>query len=99
MNERPSVVTDERVLAVLRGAALEQLSLPDEQLARLRPDAVLEEVLELDSMAQVILIMEIEEAYGMRFEPEDMERIRTVGDLIRVVRERATQEPKEAVSA
>ena len=50
-------------------------------------------------MAQVILIMEIEEAYGMRFEPEDMERIRTVGDLIRVVRERATQEPKEAVSA
>ena len=50
-------------------------------------DKRLIEQLEADSLDVVELAMELEDEFEVQFADEDYERIRTVGDAIRVVRE------------
>jgi acyl carrier protein len=38
-----------------------------------------------DSMAQVKLLMAVEEAFGLHFSSREMDRLRNVGDLIEIV--------------
>jgi len=38
--------------------------------------------LNLDSLAMYELVIELEERYGLRISDEDLDRIRTVGDII-----------------
>jgi len=39
-----------------------------------------------------VLIPEIEEHYGILFEPENREKIETLRDLVQMIRSRATRE-------
>ena len=82
----------EGILTVLRRIAVEKLEMTPARLERIRPDASLVEVLELDSLAQVVLVLEIEEHYGFQFDPEEIARVRTIADLVGVIRSRASQE-------
>ena len=50
-------------------------------------DTRLIEELKADSLDVVELVMELEDEFEMQFADEDYERIRTVGDAIRVIRE------------
>jgi acyl carrier protein len=79
----------EAILADLKRIAVGKLELAPERLARIRPDASLVEVLELDSLAQVVFVLEIEEHYGFRFEPEEIARVQTIADLVGVIRRRS----------
>ena len=80
---------EEEILADLKRIAVARLAMEADRIDRVGPDDLLAEVLRLDSMAQVVLALELEDRYGFSFEPEDMVRIRTVGDLVRIVRMRA----------
>ena len=79
----------ERILAGLRRIAVEKLEMPPARIEKLRPDASLVEVLELDSLAQVVFILEIEEHYGFQFDPEEIARVRTIADLVGVIGRRS----------
>lgn len=86
---------DEEILAHLRAVCAEELELPPEQVAAIGLRTSVVEGLQLDSLSQVILLGRIEEQYGFVFEPEHRERlqtIRTVQDLIDIIRERVAEE-------
>ncbi len=53
--------------------------------ADLRPDAELERDLQLDSLSVVELQVALEDAVGVRVEPDDPAAVRTLGDLQRVL--------------
>ena len=84
---------EERILSHLRKIAVEILELDPETIRRLDPDLPLVETLHLDSVAQLVLLTVVEEEYGFLFEPEDAERLRTIADLVRIIRERAVRSP------
>jgi len=80
------------VLERLRLLARDELELKPDDLARLGPETQLVEGLQLDSLKQVVLVTYIEEEFGFELAYDDGERLqsmRTVGDLIRLIRERA----------
>lgn len=82
----------EDILARLRQVAREDLELAPEQIDALSLDQPLGDGLALDSLRQVILVTRIEDIYGFEFEPADQERLaglRTLGDLVGLVAERA----------
>lgn len=83
----------EAILPVLRRIAVEKLEMAPARLERLRPDASLVEVLELDSLAQVVFILEIEEHYGFQFDPEEIARVQTISDLVGVIGSRLAPGP------
>ena len=61
---------------------------------KLEPDAVTEEKsfaddLGADSLEQVELVMSLEEEFGIQISDEEAEQIRTVGDAINFITERA----------
>ncbi len=81
----------DNILLHLRQVAQEELDLPPEEIEHVSLDTPIVEGLKLDSLTQVVLIAEIEEHYGFEFEPEDLERLLTVADLVRAIQERATR--------
>ena len=83
---------EQEILAFLRKIAEEELELEPEQIARILMDTPIVEGLKLDSLTQVVLITEIEEHYGIVFEPEDREKLETIQDLVEMIRSRATRE-------
>ena len=56
------------------------------------PETDLAEELQLDSLAQLTLIVEIENHFRICFEPHDEQGIRTVGDLVQVIGRRLIEE-------
>jgi acyl carrier protein len=84
---------EERVLSHLRSIAVEILELDPETVRGFAPELPLAEALHLDSVAQLILLTEIEDKYGFLFQPEDAERLRTMADLVQIIRERAVRSP------
>ena len=87
--EGPSKVSKEEILSHLKQIAIEKLELTPGQISRIRLDAPLVEILELDSLAQVVFILEIEDHYGFTFELEEREQLHTVEDLVKVIQARA----------
>ena len=77
--------TESEVLDYLRKVAREELKLPQQQIDSVRPETPIVEGLQLDSLAQVVLLSKIETDFGLVFEPEDRERLQTVGDLVRAL--------------
>jgi acyl carrier protein len=87
--------SDEDVLAYLKEICQEELELPPEQVAKIDLHASVVEGLQLDSLAQVILLGRIEEEYEIIFEPEHRERlqtVRTVQDLVAMIRGRIEEQ-------
>jgi acyl carrier protein len=90
-----AALTDDEIVAYLRQISREELDLPAEQVAKLDLDSPMVEGLQLDSLAQVILLAQIEERYGFVFGLEDREQLQTieaVRDLVEMIRQRAQAE-------
>lgn len=49
--------------------------------------------LELDSLQHMALVIEIENRFRVRLEPEDEAGIATIGDLVQVIRRRLPDDP------
>jgi acyl carrier protein len=79
MNNAP----EQDVLKFLRSVVRDLINLPPEQIAAIRLEATIGETLQLDSLAQVVIVAAIEEKYGCHFDPEDWQQINTVADLVR----------------
>lgn len=87
--------SDADILAYLKEICQEELELPPEQVATIDPHTSVVEGLQLDSLAQVILLGRIEEEYEIVFEPEHRERlqtIRTIQDLVGIIRQRVEEQ-------
>jgi acyl carrier protein len=80
-----SIRTTEEILSYLRKIAIETLKLDSEHISRIQPDSPLFETLLLDSLSAVEIMFEIEEYYGIQFEPEDMMRVKTIKDLVGLI--------------
>ena len=84
--------TDEEILEYLKVLARTELELRPEQVANLRPDTLILEGLQLDSLKQVVLLTNIEETFGFELSLDDrgeLQNLSTVADLIRFIRTRA----------
>jgi acyl carrier protein len=92
----PSVMTwnEKSILDHLKEIAQEQLNLTPEQLAAIEPDAPVLDALRLDSLAQVVLMAAIEQDFGCTFEPEELQQIHSVRDLVTLIVRRVGQEPQ-----
>jgi len=65
--------------------AQEQMNLTPEQIAAIRPEARIIDGLELDSLAQVVLMTSIERDFGCTFSPEQLQGVETVHDLVQLI--------------
>jgi acyl carrier protein len=87
-----ATLSEEYILDRLRVLAREELEMKPDDIARVGPDTLLVEGLQLDSLRQVVLVTSIEGQFGFELTHEDRDRLvalRTVGDLIHLIRERA----------
>jgi acyl carrier protein len=73
------------ILIHLQQVAREQLNLTPEQIDAIRPQARIADGLELDSLAQVVLMTSIERDFGCTLAPEDLQKVETVGDLAQLI--------------
>jgi acyl carrier protein len=90
-------LSDSHLLAHLKVLAGTELELEAEQIARIELDTPIVEGLQLDSLKQVVLIASLEETYGFELSPQDLEQLQalqTVGDLVRMIRQRSTPNVK-----
>ena len=76
---------DERVKQII----VEQLGVNEDQVT---PEASLIDDLGADSLDIVELVMAFEEEFGQEIPDEDTEKIRTVGDVVRYLEQRAANE-------
>lgn len=77
------------ILAGVRGVLRTHLAVAD----RVDPGTDLTEELQLDSIARLTLIVEIENHFRICFEPDDEQGIQTVGDLVEAIARRLGEEP------
>jgi acyl carrier protein len=90
---RAEALSDAQLLAQIRMLAATELELKEEQVAGVQLDTPIVEGLELDSLKQVMLLTSLEETYGVVLAPatvEELRALRTVGDLVRLIRERSS---------
>lgn len=73
--------------SILRGMNLEHEVGPDTHIRR---------DLDLDSLRRIELVIEVENRFRVRLEPEDEEDVETLGDLADVVRRRAGERGDDA---
>jgi acyl carrier protein len=73
------------ILAYLKKTATEDLKLTQDQIDAIRPEVQIADGLSLDSLAQTVLVSKIENDFGIMFEPEDLQQVRTVEDLVRLI--------------
>ena len=59
----------------------------------IQPEATLQADLELDSLDAVELAMAMEDEFNIKILDEDMRNLRTVGDVLALLRERVKQAP------
>ncbi len=81
------------ILLHLREIARDGLNMTPEQLGTIDRDAPLIEALRLDSLAQVVLVTQVEADFGCVFEPEEWQQLQTVDDLVRMIAARVREEP------
>jgi acyl carrier protein len=90
---RTGALSDTQLLAHLRMLAVTELELKAEQADGIQLDTPIVEGLALDSLKQVVLLTSLEDTYGVVLAPADLEEVKalqTVGDLVRMVRERSS---------
>ena len=87
---------EETILEHLKKIAREQLNLTPEQIAAIGPDVSLMDALQLDSLAQVVLVTTIEQDFGCAFGLEQWQQLVTVQDLVRMIASRVCEmEPRQ----
>jgi len=83
----PTLVTwnEETILEHLKKIAREQLNLTTEQIEAIGPSVSLMDALQLDSLAQVVLVTTIEQDFGCAFGLEQWQQLETVQDLVKMI--------------
>jgi acyl carrier protein len=82
--------SQEAILQRLKQVAREELNMSPEKIAAIDPDAPLVETLQLDSLAQVVLMSNIEQDFGCVFDPDELQQIRTLRDLLAMISSRVS---------
>jgi len=59
------------------------------EASMMKPDTDLVADLDLDSLAMFELVIELEEEYGLRISDEDIERIKTISDIVSFIERHA----------
>ena len=89
---RASIPTELEVLAAIADVARRHLGWTGEMAA----DQVMVEALALDSLRQMTLLVEIEDRFRIRLDEDDDRAIRTVGDLVALVRRKCAADAGDA---
>lgn len=76
--------TDEQIFATLQGILRDAFEV---EVATIVPEAKLFDDLDLDSIDAVDLAIKLQDLTGKRIKPEQFKTVRTVGDVVRTVRE------------
>ncbi|MDN5869337.1 MAG: acyl carrier protein [Nitrococcus sp.] len=83
-------MTTQDIFQTLKDTLVEQFELDP---AAITPDARLNEDLDLDSIDAVDMIIKLQELTGCKVSPEDFKKVRTVGDVERVIRDLISNKP------
>jgi acyl carrier protein len=76
---------EETILEHLKTIAKEQLNLTPEQIQAIGPSVSLVDALQLDSLAQVVLVTTIEQDFGCAFGLDQWQQLETVQDLVKMI--------------
>lgn len=60
----------------------------DDDELELKPDMTADDVDGWDSLAHIRLILSVQKAFGVKFSPVEMNRLKNVGDLIALTKEK-----------
>lgn len=77
-------MSNEEIFNKLKGIIVEQLGVSEENV---KEDATFVDDLEADSLDIVELIMNVEEQFNMEIPDEEAEKIVTVGDVVKYIKE------------
>lgn len=78
-------MTEAEILKKLQEIIEEQLSVPPDQI---KPEAKFQDDLGADSLDVVELVMKIEETFDIEVPDEDAEKIQTVGDAVKYIKDK-----------
>lgn len=73
------------ILSHLKQVARDQMNLTPKQIEAIRPETRVVDGLELDSLAQVVLMTSIENDFGCTFSPEELQGVETLNDLVQLI--------------
>ena len=85
--------TDQDILDYLKTVARTELELTPSQVTGIRPETVIVDGLQLDSLKQVVLLASIEDTFKFELTLEDRQELQamsTVADLIRFIQSRVS---------
>jgi acyl carrier protein len=82
---------EEAILEHLKKIAREQLNLTNAQIESIGPHVPLMDALQLDSLAQVVLVTTIEQDFGCAFALDQWQQLETVDDLVHMISSRVSQ--------
>jgi acyl carrier protein len=63
----------------------------DDDELELKPEMTADDVDGWDSLAHIRLILSVQKAFGVKFSPVEMNRLKNVGDLIALTKDKQTQ--------
>jgi acyl carrier protein len=63
----------------------------DDDELELKPEMTADDVDGWDSLAHIRLILSVQKAFGVKFSPVEMNRLKNVGDLIALTRDKQAQ--------
>jgi len=87
---------EETILEHLKKIAKDQLNLTPEQIEAIGPDVSLVDALQLDSLAQVVLVTTIAQDFGCAFGLEQWQELVTVQDLVKMIAGRVCEQEPQA---
>lgn len=73
----------------LKEIIMDQLDVEEDEVTM---DANIQEDLDADSLDMVDLVMSVEEEFDLKIEDEDVEKIKTVGDIVSFIEARTAEE-------
>ena len=76
----------EEILDKLKELVVDQLGVEEDEVTM---EATMQDDLGADSLDLVDLVMSVEEEFGVKVADEDLENIKTVGDIVNYIEERA----------
>lgn len=76
----------EEIFDKLKGLVVDQLGVEEDEVTM---EATMQDDLGADSLDLVDLVMSVEEEFGVKVADEDLENIKTVGDIVNYIEERA----------
>ena len=76
----------EEIFDKLKELVVDQLGVEEDEVTM---EATMQDDLGADSLDLVDLVMSVEEEFGVKLADEDLENIKTVGDIVNYIEERA----------